>query len=202
MNQISVSGSGSAAAPPDTAILNVGVDVTASTVADARARGAVDAGVIIDTLQSRGVAPRDLVTSTISIHPEYDHREGRRLRGYRVVNSIEARVTDIDGVGETIDAVAAIGDSVVVNGIHFEHSNPSVLESRAREAAWEDAKRKASELAVLGGVTLGPVIAMTEHIPGSMPLPVRAMAREAAAGTPIAGGELGVSVTIEVQFGI
>lgn len=203
MNQISVGGTGSAAAPPDVALIDVGVDVVARSVAEARSMAATDSTQIMEALRSHGVASPDLVTTAMSIRPEYDHREGRRLRGYRVANSVEAKVRDIEAVGKVIDAVAAVGDTIVINGIHFTHADPTVLERRAREAAWEDASRKAAELAVLSGVTLGPVIAITEHSHGAPPTPVRAMAREAAGVvTPIAGGELAVSVTIDVQFSI
>ena len=203
MNQISVGGTGSAAAPPDVAIIDVGVDVVARSVAEARSVAATDSAQVLEALRSHGVASLDLVTTAMSIRPEYDHREGRRLRGYCVANSVEAKVRDMEAVGKAIDAVAAVGDSIVINGIRFTHSDPAVLEKRAREAAWEQASRKATELAALSGVTLGPVIAIAEHSHGGPPTPVRAMAREAAGVvTPIAGGKLAVSVTIDVQFSI
>ena len=90
-----------------------------------------------------------------------------------------------------------------MNGIHFTHAHPIVLERRAREAAWEDASRKAAELAALSGMTLDPVTAIADRSRGAPPTPVRAMGREGAGvATPIAGGELAVLVTIDVQFSI
>lgn len=203
MNQIAVSGSGSAAAPPDVVAVSVGVDIVAGSVAEARAKAATDASDIMSTLHSHGVEPGDVVTSSLSIHPDYDHREGRRLRGYRVTNTIDVTLHDLERVGPLIDAVAAISDSIVVNGVHFSHSDQAALESRAREAAWADARRKADELAALSGSTLGSVAGITEQAHAGSPVPMRAMAREAAGvATPIVGGELAVSVTIDVQFSI
>lgn len=205
MNQtIAVTGTGSAAGPPELVVLNAGVEVLARSVAEARAKAATDAEEVLKALQLHGVDSSDISTTSLSIHPEYDHREGRRLRGYRVTNIIEARVRDVGGIGKVIDAVvAAGGDTTVVNGIHFTHDDPTELESRARDAAWQDARRKAAQLADLAGVTLGKVVSIAEGQSFGSPLPpVRAMAFEAATATPVEVGDLAVTITINVEFSI
>lgn len=205
MNQsIVVTGTGSAAAPPDMVIVNVGVEVLARSVAEARDKAAADAERVRQSLRSHGIGQTDMRTTALAIQPEYDHREGRRLRGYRATNTVEVRVKEVATVGELIDGVAAAGgDSTVVNGIHFTHEHPVELEATARNAAWEDAHRKASQLAELAGVTLGNGASITEGQSfGSPPTPIRAMAREAAMVTPVDAGELAVTVTINVEFSI
>jgi uncharacterized protein YggE len=205
MNQsIVVSGAGSATGPPDVVVLSVGVEVLARSVAEARAKAAGDAEQVLAALRHHGLESADLRTASLAIHPEYDHRDGRRLRGYRVANSVEATIRDTAGVGNVIDAVvAAGGDSTVVNGIHFTHEDPTDLETRARNAAWVDAQRKATQLADLAGVTLGAARSITEGQSFGAPLPpMRAMAREAAMATPVEAGELAVAITINVEFSI
>ena len=205
MNQsIVVSGAGSAAGPPDVVVLRVGVEVLARSVAEARAKAAGDAEQVLAALRHHGLESADLRTTTLAIHPEYDHRDGRRLRGYRVTNSVEATIRDTAGVGNVIDAVAAAGgDSTVVNGVHFTHEDSNELETRARKAAWKDAQRKATQLADLADVTLGAALSITEGQSfGSPQPPMRAMAREAVIATPVEAGELAVTITINVEFSI
>lgn len=204
MNEtIAVSGVGSASGPPDRAVVNIGVEVMARSVAEARSTAAADIGNVLESLRGNGLDDADLSTSSYSINPEYDHRDGRRLRGYRVSNVIEARVDQLDELGSIIDAAAQAGsDNTIVNGLRFLHQDDANLAATARAAAWQDARDKAEQLADLAGVGLGPVVAMSEMSQqGGMP-PMRAMAREAAMVTSIEAGELGVTVTLQVEFGI
>ena len=204
MNEtIAVSGVGSASGPPDLAVVNIGVEVMALSVAEARSIAAADIGNVLESLRGNGLDDADLTTSSYSINPEYDHRDGRRLRGYRVSNVIEARVDQLDELGSIIDAAAQAGsDNTIVNGLRFLHKDDANLAVTARAAAWQDARDKAQQLADLAGVGLGPVVAMSEQgHQGGMP-PIRAMAREAAMVTSIEAGELGVTVTLHVEFGI
>jgi uncharacterized protein YggE len=159
---------------------------------------------VVASLRSSGIDEADLSTAAYNIHPEYDHREGRHLRGYRVSNMVEARIRNMDSVGETIDAAAAAGsEHVVVQSLRFAHQDETALAAKAREAAWTDASAKAKQLAGHADVELRAVVAVTEHrghVGGSPPMRARAM--EAAMAAPIESGELSVNVTIEVEFAI
>ena len=201
--QISVSGSGSAAAPPDVAIVTVGIEVMARSVAAARTQAAADAAAVIEALRSGGIAEQDMATATFSVQPEYDQHNGRHLRGYRVANHIEARVRDLDSLGQLLDSVvAAGGDSTVISGIRFIHDDTTALDTAARTRAWQDARRKAGQLAELAGLELGePAFIDEQSHPVPMP-PMRLALMESAAATPVEPGELGVTVTITVGFTI
>ena len=201
--RIAVTGSGSASGPPDVAIVSAGVEVLARTVAEARARAATEAKAVLEAMKANGVEGADITTAAFTVNPEYDHQEGRRLRGYRVTNTVEAKLRNVEGVGVLIDAVAAAGsNSTVVNGISFTHEDATPLEVVARNAAWEDAHRKASQLAKLAGVQLGKVIAVSEQSHAAPRPQHRAMAMESAAPTPVEAGQLGVGVTLVVEYEI
>jgi uncharacterized protein YggE len=177
--------------------------VLANSVAAARAAAASDIASILESLRGSDLGDGDLSTTPYSINPEYDHREGRRLRGYRVSNIVEARVESLDELGQIIDAATQAGsDHTIVNGLRFLHKNPTELAALARSAAFGDARAKAIQLAELAGVGLGPVVSISEqdHHRGGPPL--RAMAREAAMVTSIESGELDVNATLHVEFGI
>ncbi len=200
---ISVTGNGSAAATPSLAIVDIGVEVLAKSVVAARSAAAADMGAVIESLRSNGLGDSDLVTTSYSINPEYDHRDGRRLRGYRVANMVEARIKALDSIGEIIDAAAGAGsEHAVVRGLRFVHEDESGLAATARASAWADAQAKAEQLAELAGVELGRVVAMSEQRGHGGGPPMRAMAMESAMGAPIEAGELASIVAIHVEFAI
>ena len=161
---ISVTGAGEVQAEPDIATVNAGVEVRASTVAEARAGAAEAAAAVIAALRDGGVEERDIRTTDFSIRAAYDYSaEPYRIVGYIVSNTVAVTVRDLDGVGELIDAVAAAGgDAVRFDGVSFDHANIADLIQQARKLAVEDAHAKAREIAEHAGVTLGPALTVQE----------------------------------------
>ena len=129
-----------------------------------------------------------------------------RLTGYSVSNQATVKVRNLDKAGELIDAVAeAAGDLVRINGVNFEIDDSQALEDAARANAVEDLMHKAEMLADLSGVKLGRLVHISEQGAYSPPQPLyaraEAMAMDSFAGaTPIAGGELEVSVNLQGVF--
>jgi uncharacterized protein YggE len=73
--------------------------------------------------------------------------------------------------------------------------------SAAREAAWNDAKAKAVQLAKLAGRKLGPVTSIAETV-SRPPRPMEfARLQVADASTPIQPGSASVSISLQVEFG-
>ena len=141
--------------------------------------------------------------TSYSINPEYDHQEGKRLRGYRVSNVVEAQIENLEELGQILDAAAHAGsDHTIVNGLRFLHKNPTELSAQARSAAFADARAKATQLAELAEVGLGPVVSMSEQGQHGGGPPLRAAVREAAMATSIESGEMDVNVTLHVEFAI
>lgn len=206
MNGISVSGRGEVFGTPDTLTVTIGVSVGRPTVneaVDIAARRATD---LIDALQDLGVTEADIQTSNYSIYPEYDYRENQTplITGYRVDNTLNIKIRDLERAGDVLDAAtAAAGDEVRVNGVSFVLEDNDALLVAARTAAWEDAKAKAEQLADLAGVTLGTPVTISESV-GSVPVPIYARAETAPGdvATPIQPGQETVSVDITVTFAI
>ncbi|MEE9324017.1 MAG: SIMPL domain-containing protein, partial [Dehalococcoidia bacterium] len=202
-----VSGLGRVVAVPDLAVLNLGVDAQADTVQVARDQAAQAMEAVLNALTGNGVAERDIKTQFFSIFPMYDYRNGSQiLTGYRVTNTVTAKIRNVDNAGAVIDAAArAGGDLTRIQGISFMVDDPSPYISRAREAAVMDAVAKAEQLANLTGVTLGKPIFITES-GGFAPPPIfvdRAFVEAAAAApTPILPGETEVSVGVQIAFAI
>ena len=206
---IHVTGSGSVVGEPDIATLNLGVSVEKKTVAAAREAAAVAMTAVIASLKTNDIAEKDVQTENFSIYPQYDYTDsGRVLRGYRVNNTVRAKVRELDALSAVIDAAAeAGGDSVVVNSIQFMIEDSTALETQARSLAVKDAAAKAETLATASGVTLGKPITITETS-YTAPPPV-AYAESAAlaadslrSSTPIEAGELTVTINITVVYEI
>jgi uncharacterized protein YggE len=206
MAGITVSGIGEVIGSPDIVDLDAAVSVLANTVEEAVGTAAESARALIAALASGGVAQADISTVDFSIQPEYDYSgNDRRLTGYRVNNTVRARLRDVEGVGAAVDAVSAAGgDHARVNGLTFGIADPAALQASAREAAWNDAAARATQLALLSGRRLGTATSITE-VMGSPVVPVRMMADMAMAkesGTPIQPGTTTVSVTLQVEFAL
>lgn len=206
---IHVTGNGSVVGEPDMATLNLGVSVEKKTVAEAREAAAVAMTAVIDALKANDVAENDIQTERFSIHPQYDYTDnGRMLRGYRVNNTVSAKVRELEDLSEVIDVAAiAGGDIVVVNSIQFMIEDTTPLQTQARSLAVKNAEAKARTLAEAGGVTLGKPITISETSRAASPR--IAFAEEAAfsddsarSATPIEAGELTVTVNVTIVYEI
>jgi len=206
---ISVSGQGNVAGKPDLANISLGVSALAPTVAEARTQAATSLGAMIDSMKANGVDEKDIQTSSLSIYPEYNYmNDGRQeLRGFRVQNTVNAKIRDIDKTGEIVDeAVDAGGNDTTINGISFSIENPDELKKQAREEAVADAKARAETLASAAGVSLGDAINISESS-YAPPVFYEGRAADSAAGaplpeTPIEAGELDVTVDVSITFAI
>jgi uncharacterized protein YggE len=206
---LSVSGEGRASGAPDMAVLGLGVSAKAATVKAANSQVQEAMSDLLDSLEANGVQEKDIQTSQFSIYPEYDYRNGEQiLTGYRVSHMVQAKVRDIDKVGEVIDdAVKEGGDLLQVQSISFTIDDTTALRSEAREEAVTDAQTKAEELATLAGVSLGKPTYITESISTPYyPQPYfdrgMGLAMEEASVTEISAGELEVVVNVHITYTI
>ena len=204
---ISVSGAGAVTITPDIAVLNLGVEVTRPTVAEAREQAAVANAAIRGSLESNGVAEKDIATQFFNIRPQmiFRREETPEITGFTVSNQLRIAVREIDDVSKVLDdAVEAGGDAVRVNGISFEVDEPERFLGEARQEAMADARQRAEQLAQLAGVALGKVRSISES--GGFPPPVFQRAAIggdfalAEAATPISPGETEITLTVHVVY--
>lgn len=205
-NGISVSGTGEAFGSPDIAVITLGVQAQAATVAEARETAAATAQAVINSVKKNGVADKDIVTTQFTITPQYDFRAngGQTIRGYQVTNVVSIKVRKIDTAGKVLDdATAAGGNNTLVQSISFTIDDPSKLREAARADALKDAQDKAEQLARNAGVKLGKPMAISEST-GSVPIPFAAAPARAAAdtATPIQTGDLRVTISVQVLYAI
>lgn len=205
---VTVVGDGSASGEPDVAVISLGVEALAESVADAREEAARAIAAVVGELREAGVAGDDIRTSSFSINPRYDYRSDRQeLLGYRVANTISVTARDLNGVGALIDrAAAAGGDATRIDGVAFRVEDASALERQARINAIEDAKAKAALYAEQLGVALGGVTNVQESDFGVYPVAESriqfAAADAASAPTQLFPGEYEVSARVQATFAI
>lgn len=198
---ITVIGRGTADATPDMARVDLGVSVRSDTVAEATRTARERAAALTSALHTKGIPPNDISTTGFSVYPEYDHQDGRqRLLGYRVSNDLQVVLRDLSSAGEIIDAaVGAAEDVSTVNGFTLSVTDDTEARDAAREAAWDDATRRAEHLASLAGRSLGAVVSVVETSGASHP-PRPMMRMAMAEATPIEPGTQAITVVVEVRF--
>lgn len=223
---VSVVGTGTASAPPDIARTSLGVEVRAVDVQQATAEAATRMAAVTQAIKAAGIADKDLRTHSFSIGFEAEPQPpGPPLpiersagaagaetapatppatpRGfYRVNNALEVTIRDMNAVGRVLSAASAAGANNVW-GITFEREDTEPLKAQARVQAIQRAQGAAAELAQLGGVTLGKVLAISEDDRGGRPEAVTMMYRSAAnADVPIERGEVTVNYTVRLVYGV
>ena len=206
-----VNGEGKVSVVPDVAVLSLGVEAQAATIADAQNEAATAMEAVVGELNNYGVAEKDIKTQHFSIYPVrkwVKEREEEVLVGYRASNMVTARVRKVDDTGVIIDAVArAGGDYIRINGINFTVDDPDPYYKEAREKAMADAEAKAKQLADSGGVKLGTPTYINESS-GFIPAPrvvfeaALAPAPAPAPTTSISPGETEIRITVQVVYSI
>jgi uncharacterized protein len=208
-----VSGEGKVMAVPDVATLSLGITAQAETVAVAQTKASDAMNKIMNALTSNGVAKKDVQTRQFNISKvtKWDKdRQEEIVVGYRVTNTVVAKVREIGKAGIVIDAVASAGgDLTRIDSISFSVDNPSVYQDEARQKAMADARARAEQVAKLAGVSLGKPTYITEstYIPGpiyraDMLKAEGAPAAAPVAPTPVSAGEQEVRVNVQVVYEI
>lgn len=204
-----VTGEGKVSVVPDVAILNMGVEAQAISVAEAQQQATEAMGAVMTVLDSYGIAEKDIKTRYYSIYPVKRWQNDEEiLIGYRVNNMVTVKIRNMDDTGTIIDAVIeAGGDYTRINSISFTVDDPTDYYEDVRELAIEDAQEKAKQLAKLAKVDLGEPTYINE---GSVyvPTPYDFYRGEAipvpapAPTTSISPGETEIRLTVQVVFSI
>ena len=205
-----VNGSGKVSAVPDVAILRLGIEAQATSVAEAQSQAAGAMEAVMTALDDGGVDEKDIQTQYYNIRrvTRWDEKNMKEVViGYRVTNMVTAKIREMDKVGSVIDTVAAAGgDLTRIDGISFSVDDPSPYYGQAREKAMADARAKAGQLAELAEVKLGKPSYISEGAIYAPPI-YRQDFYEKAVGapameTPIVPGELEISLNVQVAYAI
>jgi uncharacterized protein len=203
---VTVAGAGTAAAVPDTALLQLGVETRGSTPAEALDACGRTLDQIRAVLDAEGVEPARRTTGGLELHEDWESRQsGRGPVAYLAGARLTVRLAQPARAGlVAAAAVAAGGDGARVHGLQLVVGDPAAVAAAAREAAWRDALARAGQYAALAGTALGPVLRVEETPPPPLDArPVRLLAAEAApAGPAVEPGEATVRAAVAVTWAL
>lgn len=201
--RLSVSGHGSVAVAPDMATVSVGVEHQAPGAREAMGRVSGAVAAVLARLEAAGVEARDMQTSGLGLSPVHDYGDNGppRLVGFRASNRVTVRIRDLARLGAVLDAVIADGANRI-DGLSFGVAEPAPLRDEARAGAVADARHRAEVLAEAAGMTLGPLVSLSEA-GGGVPVPMAAMRMaEAAPPVPVVEGEVEITADVQMVFQI
>ena len=204
-----VTGEGKVSVVPDVAILSLGVEAQETTVAEAQYKATTAMAAIVTELDNYDIDRKDIQTqhfSITAIRRWVEDKGEEVLIGYRVTNTVTAKVRKVEETGAIIDAVAKAGGNYIrINSISFTVDNPTPYHIEAREKAMANAETKARQLAELSGVTLGKPTYINEsggYIPVVRAPYIEAVPMPAAAPPPISPGETEIQLSVQVVYSI
>ena len=196
---ITVSGHGVISARPDTVDITLGVQSQAKSASDALTANTQSMQKLFSELKAGGVEEKNIQTSQFSVNPVYSRSKNNEpavITGYRVTNTVNVTITEIDKLGNLLDVVVKAGGNRI-NGIRFSIADASALLDKAREEAVKNAVHKAKLYVGAAGVALGQVLSIQEsgsHAP--QPMFLRQAKMEMDSSVPIAAGEQNISANV------
>ena len=158
---------------------------------------------VFEALTAANVERKDMQTSNFSLQPQYDYSSRSngnppRLTGYQVSNQLTVRVRDLDNLGQTMDALVSAGGNTF-SSLRFALEYDRAAKNAARDIAMKEAISRAELYAAASGYEVARVVTISES-GGYNPQPMAMMARSSESSTPIATGEVGYSVSVNVTF--
>lgn len=203
---VTVVGHGAAQGVPDVMQVDLGVECSARTVAEALADANSALFALTATLTANGVDQSDVSTTRLAVHPRYGEHgpDGAPIVGFVAAHSVRAVVRDVETAPALLGAAAdAGGDAARIEQVSFTVSDDAALARTARDAAFADARSRAEQYAELAGATLGDVLSVSEKTGGSDSQPVYARMVAASSGpVPIQAGTQSVTAAVDVVYAL
>jgi len=169
-NQVTITGQGRVAYQPDTATVNLGVQIDKVAKADqALEQLNQKISAITEAVKKAGVAVENIQTQSYSLYPQYDYPSGgvSVVSGYNANQQMAIKVENIGEnaklVNQVISAASKAGANQI-NGVTFTSSKINDLKQEARLKALADARGKAPILAQNAGVKLGKILSWYENL--------------------------------------
>ena len=205
-----VSGLGEVSAVPDIANLQLGVEAQAESVASAQSQAVEAMDKVITVLEDNDIADKDIQTQYFNISEisRWDEKTQQEIvLGYRVTNTVTAKIRDIEKTGKIIDEIAlAGGDLTRINSINFSIDDSTTYQKEARDKAMADAKNKAEQLASLAGVKLGKPTYISESSYNTpiyrYDVPKMESGQASSPSTIISPGEMDITLNVQVTYAI
>lgn len=199
---ITVTGAAATSAIPDAMGISLTVHAHHEHGVESLARASASAREVIAAILE--VAPNaSLATTGITLAPRTNWRNDESVMiGYDAQTTLAATGLAVDAVGLVLlAAVDAGGDSLRIDSLRADLTDPSLALEKARELAYADALAKAGHLALLASVRLGAPLRIREF-PEAPPPHFKRVTESpmAAKSMPVVAGSRELAVALEVQW--
>lgn len=156
---ITVTGHGNVEAPADRVILGFNVESKMRSYAETVALLNEKTGKLRTAIETLGIQPSSLKTTSFNISPNYDYINNRRVfTGFSAKHGLKLELPfDKERINAVIDGLAASGSETEFR-ITFTVEDTEELRKRALQAAVADATRKAEIIAEAAGKQLGDIL--------------------------------------------
>lgn len=192
---------------PDMATINAGVVTQANTADAAMKDNRAKMSAVFEALKKAGVADKDMQSAGITINPQYHYAENQPpvVTGYQASNTVNVALRDMSAIGSVIDALVSQGVNQL-NGPTFDVEDKDTALNEARTKAVAKARERAKLYADAAGVKISRLQNLSEQsmLMPQTPYPMMKMAAMDSAGsaTPVAPGEVMLSITIAMTYEI
>lgn len=207
---ITISGIGNADVEPDLATLTAGVITESRFARDALSENTSRMTAVIDAFKAAGIPDKDVQTRNFSVQPQYFHERTEngskppKIVAYRVQNEVVVTVRALETLGAVLDRAIDVGANTI-SGPAFGLSDPLAASDEARQAAANDARRKAQLYAEALGFKLGQIVSINEGATSAPRPPVKArmaVAEAMSTPVPIESGEISLMAQVSVTWEI
>jgi uncharacterized protein YggE len=209
-SSITVSGTGTVSAQPDTVQMHISLGRIAGTTRQAQEEVGLMVRQAVKILQDAGVEDKNIQTASLRFNPEYEWNGSRRtLLGQKAEQVIVFSVENLNGVSGIIDKLIEI-NGIELQQMRFSVKDNSALYAKSRELAYQKALEKAGQYAKLSGMKVAGTLCISED--GNMPVsPVYGRAlnnrmEEASLGasadssTALPTGEMEITSRVLIEF--
>lgn len=199
-----VDGSGRAEVAPDRATVSIGVVSQAKDAKAVQEENVKKATAVTRALVAGGIPEANIQTRGYYFQPLYEHPSAgheNEITGYQAENTVTVLVENIADVSRVIDLALKNGANSI-SSLNFGTKNTEKVRKTALNAAVNDARKKADDLAAALGKRIVGLKAVSES---SYPLAERSVSSKmlmanGAAPTPIAPGMLEMSVDVHIEY--
>lgn len=157
---VQTSGTATVNVVPDRALIQLGVQSNATTIAEVQKDNEAAMQRALDAL---GIDSKDIATDWYYVEPVYSSYDSVNIKGYRINNTVAITLRDVKRVNEVISNTLDGGANQVIN-VELYTSELRKYRDQAREMAVQAAREKADLLSGAAGAQTGCVITLTENV--------------------------------------
>ncbi len=155
---VTVSGEGVVSAPPDRAVIRLGVLTRGETAAAALRDHESDMARVLGVVRSFGIADRQITVEALNLGDFYGPEGPDGYQAYRIV------AVTVDSLAAVPDLIAGVVESGAnrLEGVAYTLRETAAYRDRALDAAMAEARHKAERLAAAAGRQLGGAVSIQE----------------------------------------